>query len=185
MTLSDYRPGSKADFDRLYAETYPRIFRTLAAILEDPAAAEDCTQDAFLKAFRAWPKWRADAPAEAWVHRIALNTAFSAMRKRRLREVGELLRRLGAPAEADPSERVVGPDVIREIRRLPSKQAAALVLRHLHGYTNREIAVALGEPESTVATRLMVAKRTLRARLPNPFSGDSDTFGTSDVPLIK
>ena len=40
------------------------------------------------------------------------------------------------------------------------------VLRHLHGYTNREIASALGIPESTVASRLMEAKRALRARLP-------------------
>jgi len=77
----EYQPGSKEDFDQLYQETYPRIFHTLATVLGDAASAEDCAQDAFLKAFRAWPRWKADAPAEAWVHRIALNTAFSFMRK--------------------------------------------------------------------------------------------------------
>ena len=175
---SGYRPGSKADFDRLYQETYPRIFRTLATMLGDPAAAEDCAQDAFMKAFRAWPRWKADAPAQAWVHRIALNTAFSFMRKRRLREVGELIRRLGRPVEADPTETVIGTDVIREIRRLPAKQAAVLVLRHVHGYTNREIAASLGEPESTVASRLMTAKQTLRARLGDSLANPSDTTST-------
>jgi RNA polymerase sigma-70 factor (ECF subfamily) len=169
-----YRPGAKADFDRLYQETYQRIFGTLAAMLGDVAAAEDCTQEAFLKAFRVWPSWKGDAPAEAWMHRIAINTALSFKRKRRLREVGELIRRLGRPVEADPTQPDLGPDLLREIRRLPPKQAAALILRHLHGYSNREIAASLGAPESTVATRLMAAKRTLRARLSISFQEASD-----------
>ena len=185
VTKSEYRPGSKADFDRLYQETYPRIFRTLATMLGELAGAEDCAQDAFLKAFRAWPKWKADAPAEAWIHRIALNTAFSFMRKRRLGEVAELIRRLGRPVEIDPTEQVLDSELLREIRRLPAKQAAVLVLRHLHGYTNREIASALGEPESTVASRLMTAKRTLRARLGDSFSNSSDTSATPNVSPVE
>jgi RNA polymerase sigma-70 factor, ECF subfamily len=182
--LMDYQSGSRPDFDRLYQETYPRVYRTLATMLGDRAAAEDCTQDAFLKAFRAWPAWKGDSPAEAWVHRIAINTALSYMRKRKLREVGELIRRLGRPVDADPVDRVLDSAVIAEIRRLPPKQAAALVLRHLHGYSNREIAAALGEPESTVATRLMVAKRTLRGRLVGYRQPEPDTpleLGVSPV----
>jgi RNA polymerase sigma-70 factor (ECF subfamily) len=177
----NYRPGAKADFDRLYQDTYPRIFRTLAALLGDVAAAEDCTQEAFLKAFRSWHSWKGDAPAEAWIHRIAINTTLSYMRKRRLREVGELVRRLGRPIESDPTQPDLGPDLLREIRRLPAKQAAALILRHLHGYSNREIAASLGVAESTVATRLMTAKRTLRARLSISTKDHSDTSGSMDV----
>ena len=180
----DYRPGSREDFDRLYQETYQRVFRTLATMLGDRAAAEDCAQEAYLKAYRAWARWQATSTAEAWIHRIAINTALSHIRKRKLREVGELLRRLGRPAEADPVEQALDSILLREIRRLPPKQAAALVLRHLHGYTNREIAASLGEPESTVATRLMVAKRTLRARLAGselPVSDTSAELGVSSV----
>ena len=177
----EYQPGSKEDFDRLYQASYQRIFRTLATILGDAAAAEDCTQDAFLKAYRAWPRWKGDSPAEAWVHRIAINTALSFIRKRRLREVGELILRLGRPVAPDPEERATGGQVLAEIRRLPAKQAAVVVLRHLHGYTNREIAAALGEPESTIATRLMVAKRTLRARLRDVVHEESDTSGDLSV----
>jgi RNA polymerase sigma-70 factor (ECF subfamily) len=152
------------EFDRLYEASYQRIFRSLIALTGSRAAAEDCAQDAFLKAFKAWPKRRNDVPAEAWLHRIAINTAISHRRSERLREVGEVVRRLGRPhqqqADAD-----LGTDLLRELRRLPTKQAAAVVLRHLHGYTNREIATALGVPESTIATRLAAAKKTLRARL--------------------
>src|SRR5258708_4697623 len=59
----DDQPGSRADFDLLYRETYQRVFRTLATILGDPAAAEDCTQDAFLKAYLAWPRRQGDRAA--------------------------------------------------------------------------------------------------------------------------
>jgi len=173
-----YRAGSKADFDRLYQETYPRVFRTLATMLGSAAAGEDCAQDAYLKAFRAWPGWKAEAPAEAWIYRIAINTAVSHRRRERLREVGELIRRLGRPAEADPeAEATGGGELLRELKRLPPKQSAVIVLRHLHGYSNREIASALGESESTVASRLMTAKRTLQARLSRPGREDLDTPG--------
>lgn len=160
-----YRPGNREDFDRLYAVTYQRIFRTLAAMLGDLAAAEDCTQDAYLQAFKSWSRWKQEAPAEAWLHRIAINAAAAYRRKQRLREPGELVRRLGPPYEREPYEQAADPSVLEELRRLPTKQAAALILRHLHGYSNREIGSALGVSESTVATRLLDAKRTLRARL--------------------
>ena len=53
----------------------------------------------------------------------------------------------------------------RALRKIPTKQAAALVLRHYHGYTNREIAAALGIPERTVASRLAAAKARLKVEL--------------------
>src|SRR5258708_24186554 len=110
MPGQKYEPGSKLDFDRLYEATYQRIFRSLVALTGDPAAAEDCTQEAFLKAFKGWKSWNGSAPAEAWVHRIAINTAISHRRRERLREVGELVRRLGRPHEADPTVPESGPD---------------------------------------------------------------------------
>jgi RNA polymerase sigma-70 factor, ECF subfamily len=170
-----YRPGSVEDFDRLYEATNHRLFATLVTLLRDRAAAEDCLQEAYLRAFRAWRHWRAHAPAEAWLHRIAINVAVSCRRRERLREVGELIRRLGLPADPDPTELVV-PELVRELRALPSKQAAALVLRHLHGYSNREIAHALGVPERTIASRLGAARNRLQARLGDPREGDSGTL---------
>jgi RNA polymerase sigma-70 factor, ECF subfamily len=176
-----YTPGSKEDFDRLYEDSYQQVFRTVFAILGDLSAAEDCTQDAFLSAFRAWGRWKADAAPGAWLHRIAINTAISFKRRHRLRDVRELVRRLGPPPDPDPTERPDDSQLLTELRRLPTKQAAALVLRHLHGYTNREIAAALHVPESTVASRLMEAKRTLRARLAARSARDSDTSGSFGV----
>ena len=170
-----YSPGSREDFDRLYRRAYPRVYRTLAAILGDPAEAEDCAQDAFVKAFQAWKRWRPDAPAEAWVHRIAVNRAISHRRRARLRTVGELLRRLGRPAgSADPAHVATRPDLLTALQSIPPKLAAAIVLRHYYGYNNREIAASLGVSERTIGTRLNQAATRLREVL-----GESATPGFS------
>jgi RNA polymerase sigma-70 factor (ECF subfamily) len=170
-----YTPGSVEDFDRLYQSSFNRILYTLYGILGDRAAAEDCAQDAFVRAFKAWKTWQPDAPAEAWLHRIAINVAYNHIRQRRLREVGELVRRLGRPvAGEDPSALAEGSELFRALRKLPPDQAAAVVLRHHHGYTNREIAFALGAPESTIASRLAKAKERLRDELRWPKSREAE-----------
>lgn len=161
-----YVPGNEADFERLYQASYGKILGTLTAMLGDRAAAEDCVQDAFERAYKKWATWRPIAPAEAWVHRIAVNGAVSYRRKMRLREVGEVIRRLGRPGVApDPQEVVENRDLATALAKLPPKQAAAIVLRHYHGYTNRTIAQSLGVPERTVASRLAAAKDRLRVML--------------------
>src|SRR5487761_456970 len=166
MSEHDYKPGSVEDFDRLYRSSFQRILYTLYGILGDRAAAEDCTHDAFVRAFKAWKTWKPDAPAEAWLHRIAINVAYSHLRQKRMREVGELVRRLGRPGPGrDPAEIAEGGDLFRALRKLPPDQAAAVVLRHHHGYTNREIAFALRAPESTIASRLAKAKERLGEEL--------------------
>ena len=180
MTDSGFVPGRREDFDRLYRESYARILGTLMAILRERAAAEDCAQDAYLKAFRSWKDWKQDAPAEVWLHRIALNTAFSFRRRERLREAGELIRRLGRPAESE-FDGTLGPDLLQAMRSLPPKQAATIVLRHLHGYTNREIGIALGVPERTVASRLAAAKSALLKAL----DGSSLQMGTFTEPGVR
>ena len=164
--VEEYRPGSEADFERLYRTTYRRILGTLITLVRDQATAEDCAQETYERAYRSWKSWKPDAPVEAWLHRIAINVAISDRRHQRIRQAGEIIRRLGRPAPgADPSSVVERSDLVAAMKKLPPKQAAALVLRHYHGYTNREIAAALGVPEQTVASRLGAARKQLQAVL--------------------
>ncbi len=161
-----YQPGSEADFERLYRDTYRRIFGTLIILVRDRATAEDCAQETFERAYRNWAAWKPDAPVEAWLHRIAVNVAISNGRRQRLRQAGELIRRLGRPDPGpDPADVAERSDLIKAIKKLPTRQAAALVLRHFHGYSNREIAAALGIPEQTVASRLAAARKQLQGVL--------------------
>ena len=174
-TTSSYTPGSEADFERLYQTSYGRILGTLTAMLGDRAAAEDCCQDAFERAYKKWDTWQPIAPAEAWVHRIAINAAVSYRRKMKLREVGEVIRRMGRPeGPPDPQVEIERRDLALALGKLPPKQAAAIVLRHYHGYTNRAIAQALGIPERTVASRLAIAKQRLRGMLSQSYGSQAD-----------
>ncbi len=119
------------------------------------------------------------------MHRIALNVAASYGRYRRLREVGQLLRRFGRPEPGlDPAAAVDRTDLLEALQRLPPRQAAAIVLRHYHGYTNREIAVAVGVPERTVASRLVAAKKRLRRELGPLWTAEMGTSGLPGVPQV-
>jgi RNA polymerase sigma-70 factor, ECF subfamily len=138
----------------------------LITLLGDRTAAEDCAQDTFERAYKSWASWRPDAPVEAWLHRIAINVAISDRRRHRLRQAGELVRRLGRPSPPpDPAALAEQSDLLRALRKLPPKQSVALVMRHYHGYSNREIAVALGVAEQTVASRIAAARRQLQITL--------------------
>src|SRR5438445_12522217 len=118
-----YQPGSLEDFDRLYRESYARVLRTLLGVLRDRAAAEECAQEAFVRAFQAWPRWRPDAPAEAWVHRIAFNVAVSHRRREALRTLAQTvlhLGRNGVSAVADAAAQRT--ELLGAMRPLPPQQ---------------------------------------------------------------
>ena len=184
MAEQEYQPGSIEDFDRLYRSSYNRVVFTLYGVLGDREAAEDCAHDAFVRAFKAWKKWKPDAPAEAWLHRVAINVAYTYARRRRLGEVGQLLRRFGRPAPAgDPQEMAEASALFGALRRLPPEQAAVIILRHHHGYSNREIAFALRAPESTIASRLAKAKKRLREEL-DWSEGPGDVVTRSDRTVV-
>ncbi len=181
-TQASLRPGSEADFAQLYARSWGRVVASLMALTGTREDAEDCAQEAFERAYRAWDRWSPDAPAEAWLHRIAINVGIDHRRRERLRRIGQALRGIGRPqAQPDPARRAEQADLIAALRRLPPKQAVAIVLRHLHGYTSREIAVALGVPERTVASRLAAARARLQADL-GPQWGQE--MGTPAVPSV-
>ena len=161
-----YTPGSDADFEDLYRTTYPRLLRSLGIMLGDWAEAEDCVQDAYTRAYRAWPRWRPDAPAEAWLWRITLNVAHTQMKQGKRRTVSEILRRIGKPEDRpDPSTVVLRSDLANAMRRLRPREVSAIVLRHLHGYSNIEIASFIGVDVRTVTRLLNRATEELRAEL--------------------
>ena len=125
-------------------------------------------QEAFLRAFKAWPRYRPERAAEAWIYQIAINTAISHRRRAKLRRIGEVLRRLGRPGLGpDPADGATTSDLIQALSALPPRVAADFVLRYHHGYNNREIARLEGVSERTIGTRLNQAREVL-ARILGP-----------------
>jgi RNA polymerase sigma-70 factor (ECF subfamily) len=181
-----YRPGDRDDFDRLYRACYPRLLRILYAITGDAASAEDCVQEAFMRAFAAWPRFRPDKPAEAWIHQIAVNTAISHRRRAKLRTIGEVLRRLGRPGIGpDPADAASQSELVKALVSLPPKVAADFVLRYVHGYNNREIARLEGVSERTIGARLSLAREELARRLGPAWRGELPTSNTHSVVIPR
>jgi RNA polymerase sigma-70 factor (ECF subfamily) len=166
-----YVPGSREDFDRLYRQAYRGLLRTAYAVLGDPGSAEDCVQETFLRAFEAWPRYRPERPPEAWLQQITVNVAISYRRRLRLRAAAELVRRLGRPQPPpDPAALAEGAELVAALAAMPPKLSATFVMRHYHGFTNREIAAILRVSERTVGARLSAARRHLRDRLGEEWS---------------
>ena len=163
--------GPPAEFGALYEEHYPRLYRTVRAIVLDPRLAEDLTQDAFVQAYIKWDTYQGQGPVAAWLYRIAVNHALSHLRRPRL---PALVARLGqnlfhGGQEPDPQTMVADRmDVTAALATLAPQQRAALVLYYYHGYSYREIATVLNIAEGTVGASLNAARKRLRGRLEEP-----------------
>lgn len=161
----DYIPGDQASFIRLYESSYNKILGRLRQMLPDGTDAEDCTQDAFVQGYKHWAEWKPTAPPEAWIMQIAKNGAISKLRSNSIRTVEETVRRFGLPKHSDPQDTIQANEILAMVNLLPPKQAAALIFKYWHGYTNRDMARLLNIPERTVASRIMAGKDRLRPQL--------------------
>ena len=170
-----YVPGSEADFRRLYEETYPRLVRSFRLLTTSPAEAEDICQDAYLRAYQAWPRWKPDAPAEAWVWRIAMNVLVGRARQRKVRGAIDKLRGAAGPTQVPATDISVRSDLSRAMATLPPTEAAALLLRHVHGYNITEVSQRLGVGVRTVNRLLVRGAATMQAALGNTYAGRAET----------
>jgi RNA polymerase sigma-70 factor (ECF subfamily) len=135
------------------------------------ADADDIVQETFLSFWRTAARWRPDgAPLGAYLTRIAVNRAIDGDRRRRVRRFFGL-EAADAIADTEPAADVRLADrqslmaVARDIRQLPARQRAAILLAADGDRSNGEIAGVMGLSEGAVEQLLVRARRTLRARL--------------------
>jgi RNA polymerase sigma-70 factor, ECF subfamily len=154
--------GSHEAMEALFRAHWGPAHRAAYLIVRDAGAAEDIAQEAFLAAIRALDRFDRRRPFGPWLHRIVVNRAIDWSRARALRhEVAEQVE-----AEAPPEQSAGwGDDVVAALGALDPDQRAAVVLRHLLGYTPGEIAALLEIPRGTVNSRLRRALDRLAAEL--------------------
>jgi RNA polymerase sigma-70 factor (ECF subfamily) len=151
-----------------------RLIATLARMVGDVGVAEDLAQDALVTALEKWPESGVPDKPGAWLMATAKNRAIDLLRRRKRLEIkhAELGRDLDAEAERTVTDLDaaldddVGDDLLRLMFTachpvLSSDARVALTLRLLGGLTTDEIARAFLVPESTVAQRVVRAKRSL------------------------
>jgi len=155
------------NIEDLYQAYRVRIFRAVAGVVFDQAAAEDLTQETFERAWRARRSFRgSEDDAGAWLYRIAMNTAVSWLRRQRLARLLPTRLFAGVDTGAESLERIENRDLADvALAALSPKLRAVVVLTHFAGMTQEDVAKALRIPRGTVASRLSAAHRTMRAAL--------------------
>ncbi len=169
MSLEPEGAPSPVAFEQLVEEFGDRVYGIALRITGSPPDAEDATQDAFLSAFRAWPRFRSEASPGTWLYRIAVNAALQRVRAARpveyLVETDEeqvTVRdwRSDVPGAAERSELYAALQV--GIGLLPPDVRVAVVLRDVEGLSNQEVADALGLTVPAAKSRIHRARMQLR-----------------------
>ena len=163
------RLGDRKAFAALAIRWHKKLLVHAWRLLRDEEAARDAAQEGWAEIARGMRRLRDEDAFPAWAYRIVSRRC--ARHLRRLQRTRALEARMAAePAEPwrDPAETASARDLDRvrtELRALPPDQQAAVALFYLEEMSVAEVAVALDVPAGTVKTRLMHARRKLRAAL--------------------
>jgi RNA polymerase sigma-70 factor (ECF subfamily) len=156
--------GDVGAFEHLYLRFSPRIYGLCLRLTGQHEAAEDCTQEAFVAAWRALTHFERRSRFSTWLQRIAIRTVLA--RRRGLRLVHEVAEpAAGLPDVDDPGSGAPPLDLERAIAALPEGARHVLVLVGIYGYTHGEAAGTLGVAEGTCKAQLHRARGLLAAAL--------------------
>jgi RNA polymerase sigma-70 factor (ECF subfamily) len=161
---------SEYDFDRVYHELFPTVFRVAFRIAGERGLAEDLTHEAFLRLItRETPLPDVDQ-TKYWLLRVVRNLSLNheKSRERERRAVGRLENdgdNYALPADAALMAEATRDAVQEALNALPQNMRTALVLREYAGMSYREISSVLGISESNVKVRLHRARQRLAKQL--------------------
>ncbi len=159
------------DFESFYLRHYQAIYRVCFAFMKNQQDAEDCTEDAFVRAITSDPEFENERHERAWLTTTAMNICKDKLKHWWRQKVSDI--------DSEPEIRDVGAEkgeALREIRRqvmeLPDKYKEVVWLHYFEGYSTDEIASILARPPSTVRNQLRDARGKLKHLLND--SGGND-----------
>lgn len=170
--------GDKHAFDLLVLRYQHRILGLIGRFIRDPVEVEDVAQEAFIKAYRALPKFRGDSAFYTWLYRIAINTAKNYMVARGRRppstdvdvddaeflEGNASLTDIDSP-EANQEKEDLQRVINEAIEDLPEDLRTAFTLREFSGLSYEEITEIMGCPVGTVRSRIFRAREALDKKI--------------------
>lgn len=173
--------GDTRAFDRLVTKHRGKIYAMIVNMVKNDADAWDLSQEAFVKAWRALPKFEARARFSTWLFRISHNVVYDWLRKRRIESEGELNDELFDAGRIDSSgatspQQIKQPDealVQEELRdtiksalaKLSPEHCEVILLREVQGMDYKEIADITENSMGTVMSRIYYARKKLQAYL--------------------
>lgn len=163
--LARARQADQAAFAELYRLHVGRVYGLCLRMTGNASEAEDCTQEAFIQAWRMLDRFRGDSAFSTWMHRVAVNTVLGRMRKERREQD-----RLKAVSDMQVQEQTSGDsanmeDLQQAVDQLPSGARHVFVLHAVYGYSHEETGDMLGIASGTSKAQLHRAKRLLAQQL--------------------
>ncbi len=170
--------GDKKAFDTLVLKYQQKVANLVSRYIRDPSEVLDVTQEAFIKAYRALPKFRGDSAFYTWLYRVAINAAKNHLAAQSRRppqddieaETAEQMDAGTRLKEQDTPERLAMQDEIartikQAVDELPDELRTAITLRELEGMSYEDIAQAMDCPIGTVRSRIFRAREAIDKKL--------------------
>ena len=158
------KAGDRKAFSELVKRHQRSVLRLSLRFVKDMGAAEDVTQDAFIKAYEKLNSFEGRATFKSWLFQIAVNTARNKIResKRDTVDIDDVQLAVGAEAEKTLVHSAVANILNSEVEKLPFKQKTALVLRVYEDLSFNEIADIMECPYDTAKANYRHALLKLR-----------------------
>jgi RNA polymerase sigma-70 factor (ECF subfamily) len=162
--LKAQRSDARA-FETLYRLHVDKIYGLCLRMTGNVSEAEDCTQEAFIQAWKKMAKFRGDSAFSTWLHRIAVNAVLGRIRKSKREQD-----RLQAVSDVQPARVATGDtgelrDLAEAVDRLPERARHVFILNAVYGYSHDEAAGMLGIAAGTSKAQLHRARRLLAQQL--------------------
>ncbi len=177
--------GDLRAYDALVTRHRGRIFAMIRNMIHQEADAWDLSQEVFIKAWRALPRFEAKARFSTWLYRIAHNVVYDWMRKRKIESAGELNDEIFARERIDsasfttpsggeaPDDSMANGELRVKIQialaKLSPDHREVVLLKDVQGFSYKEIAEAMSSTMGTVMSRLFYARQKLQALLKDEY----------------
>lgn len=158
------RSDSRA-FEALYKMHVDRVYGVCLRMTGNVSEAEDCAQDAFIQAWNKMEKFRGDSAFSTWLHRIAVNSVLSRIRKAKREQDRIMAVSDTAAATVTTGDTGELRDLSEAVDRLPEGARNVFVLHAIYGYSHDETGDMLGIATGTSKAQLHRAKRLLAQQL--------------------
>jgi RNA polymerase sigma-70 factor (ECF subfamily) len=155
--MERYAQGDDAAFEPLYDGLAPRLRGFLRRSVNDPALADDLTQQTFLRMHRARASFERDGAVIPWAYAIARRLMLDALRSRRRKPEGVLPSEELLPSSDNPESRVADRESLAQLNaklaKLPEEHRAAFELVRLEGLSLAEAAAVVGATPAAMKMR--------------------------------
>ncbi len=178
--ISSVLQGNPNNYRYLVEKYQQMVFRTCIGFVHNKDDADDLSQDIFIQAYQALPRFKGDSAFSTWLYRIAVNASLNKIRKSPLKNILQRIENftgkrnehetfMSVSTGEDPENMLIRQEQIEAVRQaldaLPENQRTAIILSKYDDLSQKEIAEIMNNNEGAVEALLQRAKKNLRDKL--------------------